>query len=464
MSIMSAIRSGVVQGFRDLASRAESRVEVSNPSKVVGNDLVNGDVNILHLSIYKSQAVFDLKSQVTEIHIYESIVSPVMFCTMTFADAINLRDDFKIKEDDIVKFVFQTPGTSQSNEYFLQVNRIFNKRDVPGLTMKVYDVELISVEGTVAENVPMGDFRLEDNSGTLIERIVTDYITPPVQGLVGGEYGRRPQRLAIDRGNGIISKNEKQVKVLRDQNRRPFEVIHQLALLTNRSPEGHSLYTFFERKDGYYFKPIEWLMSDGKKKLRDDQSDAIFFYDHLRNQNQSAVKFRNILAYNVSSSGNLAEGRAAGVNTIAVTTNPQTGENTIPARVGGFTGIAELTSAEALRAFDVVTRSENITSTEFTHLNEVLVSRRELLFRISQYEAQIMVYGDSNISVGDVIECQFPRSISTSRESSDPHGGSELSDDSGYYLITHLRHMILNTDRPQHVISCNLMRAEPERS
>ena len=330
--------------------------------------------------------------------------------------------------------------------------------------MKVYDVELISVEGTVAENVPMGDFRLEDNSGTLIERIVTDYITPPVQGLVGGEYGRRPQRLAIDRGNGIISKNEKQVKVLRDQNRRPFEVIHQLALLTNRSPEGHSLYTFFERKDGYYFKPIEWLMSDGKKKLRDDQSDAIFFYDHLRNQNQSAVKFRNILAYNVSSSGNLAEGRAAGVNTIAVTTNPQTGENTIPARVGGFTGIAELTSAEALRAFDVVTRSENITSTEFTHLNEVLVSRRELLFRISQYEAQIMVYGDSNISVGDVIECQFPRSISTSRESSDPHGGSELSDDSGYYLITHLRHMILNTDRPQHVISCNLMRAEPERS
>lgn len=205
-------------------------------------------------------------------------------------------------------------------------------------------------------------------------------------------------------------------------------------------------------------------MSDGKKKLRDDQSDAIFFYDHLRNQNQSAVKFRNILAYNVSSSGNLAEGRAAGVNTVAITTNPQTGENTIPARVGGFTNIAELTSTEALRAFDVVTRSENITSTEFTHLNEVLVSRRELLLRISQYEAQILVYGDSNISVGDVIECQFPRSISTSRESSDPQGGSELSDDSGYYLITHLRHMILNTDRPQHVISCNLMRAEPERS
>jgi len=426
--LVSAIVRGAKQGFRDLAYRAENRVEVSNPSKIVGNDTGNGDVNILHLAIYKNETAFDIKGQVTEIHIYESIVSPVMFCTMTFADAINLRDDFKIKENDIVKFVFQTPGAS-SNEYFLQVNRIFNKVDVPGLTMKTYNVELVSVEGIAAEDIPMGDFRLDDNSGTLIEKIVTEKISPPVQSLVGGDFGRKPHRLAIDRGNGIIAKNSKQVKVLRDQNRRPFEVIHQLALLTNRS-----------------------------------QSDAVFFYDHLRNQNQSAVKIRNILAYNISSSGNLAEGRAAGVNTVAVTTNPQTGENSTPARVGGFGGIAELTSTEALRAFDTVTRAENITSTEFTHLNEVLVSRRELLLRISQYEAQIMVYGDSNISVGDVIECQFPRSISTGRESSDPQSGSELSDDSGYYLITHLRHMILNTERPQHVISCNLMRAEPEKS
>ena len=125
--LVNAIVRGAKQGFRDLAYRAENRVEVSNPGKIVGNDIGNGDVNILHLAIYKNETAFDIKGQVTEIHIYESIVSPVMFCTMTFADAINLRDDFKIKENDIVKFVFQTPGASQSNEYFLQVNRIFNK-------------------------------------------------------------------------------------------------------------------------------------------------------------------------------------------------------------------------------------------------------------------------------------------------------------------------------------------------
>jgi hypothetical protein len=450
------------QLFRDVVNSMASRVEVSNPAKVVGNDLVNGDVNILQLAIYKNQVAFDIKSQVTEIHIFESIVSPVIYCNMTVADAINLQSDFIIDIGTIIRFEFQTPGTSQSNEYFFQVNHVGDKRDVPGLTMKVYTVELVSVEAAAAQNISMEGFLLNETSGNLIENVIKDYVDkhPDVSKLNGI---RREQRLGIDRGHGIIAKNQQQTRVL-PRNRRPFEVIHELALLTNKSPEGHSLYTFFERKDGYQFKPIEGLMKDGKKLLRDDQSDAIFFYDHLRNQNQSAVKFRNILAYNVSSSDNLTEGRAGGVNTVAVTTNPQTGENSAPAAAAADSNVTDFTSAQALRSFDAVTRAENITSTEFNHLNEVLVSRRQLLLRIAQYEAQILIYGDTNLTVGNVIECNFPRSISTSRDSSDPEGGSELSADSGYYLITHLRHIILNTDRPQHIISSNIMRAEPARS
>lgn len=448
--------------FRDIVNSMESRVEISNPAKVVGNDVINGDVNILELAIYKNQVAFDIKSQVTEIHIFESIVSPVIYCNMTVADAINLQSDFIIDIGTIIRFEFQTPGTKQSNEYFFQVNHVGDKRDVPGLTMKVFTVELVSVEAAAAQNISMEGFRLNNTSGNLIENIMKDYvdIQPEVSRLKGV---RRDRGLAIDRGHGIIAKNKQQTRVL-PKNRWPFEVIHELALLTNKSPEGHSLYTFFERKDGYQFKPLEGLMKDGKNQLRNNGSDAIFFYDHLRNQNQSAVKFRNILAYNVSSSDNLTEGRGGGVNTLAVTANPQTGENSTPVAAPVDNNLADFTSAQALRSFDAVTRVENITSTEFNHLNEVLVSRRQLLLRIAQYEAQVLIYGDTNLTVGDVIECNFPRSISTSRSSSDPEGGSELSTDSGYYLITHLRHMILNTDRPQHIISCNLMRAEPARS
>lgn len=449
------------QLLRDVVTNLENRVEVSNPAKVVGNDVINGDVNILQLAIYKDQVAFDIKSQVTEIHIFESIVSPVIYCTMTVADAINLQDDFKLDIGTLVRFEFQTPGTSQSTEYFFQVNRVFNKRDVPGLTMKVFTVELVSVEAAAAQNINMEGFVLNETAGVLIEKIMKEKVFPKVGAL--NDVRQREQKLEIDSGHGVIAKNDQQVRSLSNR-RKPFEVIHQLALLTNKSPEGYSLHTFFEDKDGYQFKPLEKLMSDGKKLLRNDQSDAIFFYDHLRNQNQSAVKFRNILAYNVSSSDNLTEGRGGGVITHAVITNPQTGENSAEATPIQDNNIIDLTSIQALRSFDEATRQENITSTEYDHLNETLVSRRQLLLRISQFEAQVLIYGDTNITVGNVIECNFPRSISTSRESSDPESGSELSADSGYYLITHLRHIILNTDRPQHIISSNLMRAEPVRS
>lgn len=451
------------QLFRDVLRGLESRVEVRNPAKVVSNDVTNGDVNILELAIYKNQTAFDIKSQVTEIHIYESIVSPSIFCIMTIADAINLQSDFIINIGTIVRLEFQTPGTGQSNEYFFQVNRIFDKRDVPGLTMKVFNIELVSVEAAAATTKSMEGFRLNDTSGGLIEKIMKDHVDTLEAVSNVNSVRQRKQRLAIERGSGIIARNQQQTSAL-SRNRKPFESIHQLAMLTSASPEGDTLYTFFERKDGYYFKPIEKLIRDGKKLIRDDQSDAIFFYDHVRNQNQSAVKFRNILAYNIATSDNLAEGRGAGVNSVATTVNPETGENSTPtsAPVEGFI-VNDFAAMATLRAYDSVSRFELVTSTEFTHLNETLVKRRQIL-QIGNAEAQIMIYGDSNLSVGDVIECNFPRSISTSRSSTDPEGSSELSADSGYYLITHLRHIILNTDRPQHVIASNLLRAEPARS
>lgn len=451
------------QQFRDVAAGLEGRVEVSNPAKITGNDLVNGDTNILQLAIYKGESAFDIKSQVTEINIYESIVSPAIFCTMTVADAINLQEDFIINIGSIIRFEFKTPGADKSNEYFLQVRSISGKRDVPGLTMKVYNIELVSIEAAVAQNINMEGFRLNDTSGDLIEKILEERVNTREE-IRQLRSIRREQRIEIDRGRGIISRNDQQTQVLA-RNRKPFEVIHQLALLTNASPEGDALYTFFERKDGYQFTPIEKLMREGKKLFREpQQTDAIFFFDSLRNQDISAVKFRNILAYNISTADNLTEGRGEGVNSVAVTTNPETGENSTPASAPQDNVLTELTSAQLLRAFDEVTRSENITSTEFTHLNEVLVRRRQLLLRLAYNEAQILIYGDTNLTVGNVIECNFPRSISTSRASTDPQSASELSNDSGYYLITHLRHIILNTDRPQHVISCNLMRAEPVRS
>lgn len=459
---MSKITSSVLGGFQDAGRIIQDRVELSNPSKVASGDIISGDLNIIQLVMYKPEAKFDIMSQVTEIHIFESIVSPVIYCHMTFADAINFHDDFKVDKTCLVRCEIQTPGAKESSEYVFRVNRVSGLRDVPGLTMKIFDVELISVEGLAAQDNSMEGFSLKETSGNLIEKVIKDYIDKDPEVIEANSLQKYEKRLTIDKGYGLISKSPLQLSVI-GKNRKPFEVIHELAMLTNKSPKGHSLYTFFERKDGYYFMPLEDLIDRGKDMLRTDKSNRVFFYDNLRNKDLQAVKIRNMLAYNIASKENLAKERAAGVNTQAVTSNPETGETTLPTRAQIDKNVTDLITLQSLRAFDAVTRFEFITSSEFPHLHETLVQKRLMLLTIAQQEAQIMIYGDTNLSAGDVIECNFPRSISTGRADSDPERSSELNADSGYYLITHLRHMILNTERPQHIISCNLMRAEPLR-
>jgi hypothetical protein len=432
--------------------------------KISSGDVNSGDVNIMILKAYKADGSqeADYKEYVTEVHIFESILSPAIYCALTIKDAINISEYFRLGIGDLVHIKFQTPGAADTCEYVFKVNTPeINKTRSPNLAFDVYTTELVSVQAIAAfqdETANMEGFDLKDTAGNIIKRILDEKIAP--LGDVVKAAGLREYRVGqyIDTGHGIIGRNRLQASRLPKNSdgaiRKPFEVIHQLALLNNMSPEGHSLYTFFEREDGYWFKPIEKLMEDGKKLIEQGLSDKIFYYDHLRNQDASAVKFRNILAFSILNN----DGRDSHVNTESRNLNSEAAEELS----ASFTpsdadiNITNLTSAQTLNEFNGVTRSDVTTSTEYDHLNRVIVNRTRLLSRITQFEAQVMIYGDTNMAAGDVIECNFPQATGAVQE-------NIPSKDSGYYLVTHLRHMILNTDRPQHAISCSLMRAEPPR-
>jgi hypothetical protein len=460
MNWFQAITGGIYDGLASRATVGEA------PAKIASGDINSGDVNIISITAFKadSQAKADYKEYVTEIHIYESIVSPVIYCVLHVKDAVNLAGSF-LAIGDVVQIKFQTPGGITS-EYFFQVHRPeIDRRKVPSLALEVYAIELISVEGLAARDISMEGYNIKDTAGNLIEKILKDKIEvhPDVKKI--DTIRQFKSRHNIDKGHGIIGKNKLQLGVLPNNSkgilRRPFDTIHQLAILNSKSPEGDALYTFFERRDGYYFKPIEKLIKEGKKYIRQNQTDRLFYYDHLRNQDESAIKFRNILAYSIIN----ADTKAAGdVNSEGRTYNPDKGETSKNVGAEVDNNLAELTSPQAMKQFTAVTRSDFITSTEYDHLVEVSAKRRQLLLRIGQYEAQIMIYGDSNLTVGEVIECNLPTSMSTAPDSSDPNQASSISKDAAPYLITHLRHIILNTDRPQHVMSCNLLRANAPRS
>jgi hypothetical protein len=68
---------------------------------------------------------------------------------------------------------------------------------------------------------------------------------------------------------------------------------------------------------------------------------------------------------------------------------------------------------------------------------------------------QILVYGDTELTVGNVIKCTIANPTSFESNQNKP------AQKSGLYLVTSLRHMILASDRPQHLISMELRRNKP---
>ena len=462
MSFINNLMRDVYGAFRQAAGSSSTAGDIPNQAKVAKDDIAPGDVQILAIKAFKGEVEHDMMSQVTEFHIYESIVSPVVFAHVQIADAINLQEDFIFDEINTYVYVeFQTPGaTTPPISYLFKVNHVGTKVDIPSNGMKTYPLQLVSPEAIAAMDGDMEGFKLDKTPKVLVEKIVKERIeeNPKILALRNSTR-TNGKRHDFHDTKGIIGKNKLQTMIL-PRNRKPFQALHQISLLSNMTAEGYALHTFFENRHGYNFNTVEKMISDGKKKLKMDQSDAIFVYDNLRNENFDGVKIRNILAYNQINAGNAGESGALGIDSEMRIYNPQTSSfEIVRDNAQADASTAELTSRQAERTFNK-TRSDLVITSEMDHLHEVIDRRRRLLLRMTQFEAQILIYGDTNLAVGDVIECIFPRSISTET----PTGGDNVSKDSGYYLITHLRHMVLNSDRPQHVISCNLMKAEPARS
>lgn len=452
----------VYGAFREAAGRNVGS-DVPRSAKLSKDDIIPGDIDVIEITAIKGDTTFDLMSQVTEIHIFESVVSPVIFGQLQIADAINFDEDFII--DDKNTYVYMkllTPGATKGPlEYVFKANKISDKKDNPSNGMKTYSIQLISPEAITSQQSDLQGMKLNDTAGKLIEKIMREEVkTNSTITQLNSTFPASNKKMSISTTTGIIAKNTIGA-VPFPTDTKPFPGIHQIVLLTNISPEGYSLYTFFEGRDGYKFDSIEKMMVDGKKLIEQDKTDFYFFYDNLRNENKSAVKIRNILAYNQINSGDAAVSAINGVNSDVSLYNPQTGEfETKKGTPEIETLRGDWTSAQAKKEFNFVTKKSMVASSEQDRLHETIEKRTTMITRIGAFEAQILIYGDTNLQAGDVIECTFPRSLGPDDKTS----SGQTSKESGKYIITHLRHMILNTDRPQHIISCNLMKAEVPRS
>jgi len=209
---------------------------------------------------------------------------------------------------------------------------------------------------------------------------------------------------AIDSEKPLFAEKTRGLHAFNFTEKTPIECIDQIRLEYAMSQQfkGHAFY-FFENKYGFVFKSMEMLIKEGKENI----GDKCFMQSGLTNLNVSGSKWRNILATKLIQNGNQGLAR----------------------RIGAGSNLVKLKNS-------VTGEIVNFQTNTIIHMT---------------------IYGDSAISTGDVIKCQFPEPSGITRGQTSP-----VNEDStmttGNYIVTKCRHILTFNEKAEYMQAFELVK------
>ena len=432
----------IVSKLRELQGQAKA------PKKLVDKDIIPGDVDIISIeytSIDMSKT-YDFSNQVKYINIFESIFKPAIFAELEVADPASILQDVNMRPGDYITLTFKTSKSdTDPTTYVMAISEIVNLSLKSNLKMQTYTLVLASPE-VLRNSVSVLSMKFKDSISNSVRKIFDIYI-------------KTDKKVSID-GTRSIEDMPPFTSM------RPFQAINYMVRYAYSSKYKSSAYVFFENKNGYQFTSLEKLIEQGVKSQNKGNltTDKEFFYDSITKESTKDVTLRNILALKKVSSGNFSDvSKVANiVNTYDFKTGkynsfhfkPDTeefellsGKSKTPNKAAFDDSFGKLT-----KEIEFVPISSDVTDKD---LAKYLASRKAFSRFLEQDVMQILIYGDTELTVGNVIKCTIanPTSFDSNKDKS--------AQKSGLYLVTALRHMILVTDRPQHLISMELRRNKP---
>ena len=431
-----------VQKLRELQGQGAA------PKKIVDKDIIPGDVDIISIEYTSIDMgkTYDFSNQVKYINIFESIFKPAIFAELEVADPASILQDVDMRPGDYITLTFKTSkSNTDPTKYVMAISEIGNLSLKSNLKMQTYTLVLASPE-VLRNSVSTLGMKFKDSISNSVRTIFDVYI-------------KTDKKVSIDGTRSIEDMPPFTVM-------RPFQAINYMVRYAYSSKYKSSAYVFFENKNGYQFTSLEKLIEQGVKSQNKGNltTDKEFFYDSVTKESIKDLTLRNILALKQISSGNFSD--ASKVANIVNTYDFKTGKyNTFYFRAD--TEEFELLSGKSKTpnkaAFDqsfgkltkeieFVPISSDVTDKD---LAKYLASRKGFSRFLEQDVMQILVHGDTELTVGNVIRCTIANP--TSFESNQ----NKSAQKSGLYLVTSLRHMILASDRPQHLISMELRRNKP---
>lgn len=379
--------------------------------------------------------------------IYESMLSPMVIGEFQIYDAKGILNHF-VFDNEVITIEFNTNKDNDESAIRYQFHPITVEPavltpDDKGIAYKITGITYEAWQSATLRNTPLPRANIE------CENMVKAYLNI----------------LESPNPKGYFFEKTRGLHAFNFTKKTPFECIDEIRAEFAMSQEhnGHA-FVFFENKYGFVFKSIEQLIKEGKEKI----GDKYFIQSTLANLDVTGSKWRNILAFKMVQNGNESIARRIGAGkNLAKLKNMTTGDivdfDTDPTRLN-FVVLNDGSISSTLTAANKINKDEgNLAEIPFNpevENAERAEKKNHLPYYIKHFlttVAQITIYGDSTITVGDVITCDLPEYEAMTRGEDKP-GVQSNPITAGNYLVTKCHHILTFNERAEYMQALEIVK------
>lgn len=347
---------------------------------------------------------------------------PYVYGEIHIRDAINLLNEYPIIGEEFIDIEWRSPGVSDVTKYRFIVSQVLNVRVGPNNKYREYTIRIISDHFLI-------------NSKTHITQKYNQEIHLTVDEIVKNKLNiQKPLYLEETKG----------VRELVIANMKPYEAIDKLRRQSVSKKYTGGSFIFCETGDEMIFSSLENLF----ERKRDYVEDRVFFFDADANVDFSSMSEKAIVSYlNLGVNNTMQRIGSGGLNTKTMvfdmfTKSSQeiTSENTgtqynkpqkSPVTVTSQNWFQKYGDKPGMNRFMLTDTSKPLNTVQ-----DIYSSSKGFISDIISNIMNIEIYGDSTISISDIITLQIPIM------QSDDQRSQELDPlVSGNYMVSKIRHM-----------------------
>jgi hypothetical protein len=375
-----------------------------------------------------------ITSQCARADIYESVLESTVVAEFVLVDKIKMFEAVNFLEEKItIHFTTYEDNDEAGVKYELYPVIVGDPADsLPDGKGTVYKITCVSKEAKRSTQIKNFSFtRQKIESERMIAAMLQD--TSPE-----GLNSQKP--IFLEKTRGLHGFNFTLVN--------PFTAIDEIRLKALSSDFNSHCFVFYENSKGYHFKSFEGLIKDGKTKI----GDKYYTQSAATDISIAGAKWRNILAFHLVQSGNQNITRALGAGNVLVklqnTISRKITEVNLDQRYLNFTQLNDNAQSASLKSQNelgsTISKVQLVSfdpTVETEDIGEIAAVRPYYLSFLFNTIAHITVYGDTTVTVGDVITAKIPEKSALTLGENEPYVDTSTTV-AGNYLVTKCRHSL----------------------